>query len=365
MPYQSRRQRLRKLLPDCDALLITNEMNVRYLTGFTGDSTYLIVLQGKADEVLLISDPRYEQQISEQCPGLNTFIRKPSKLLMDAACEQLERLKPGSVMIEAGSLSVSQFDRLSEVKNVRWVKGTAEVEKLRAVKDQAEIAKICRAVEIAQRAFLSLRAQLRARQTEREFAFEMENTIRRLGGEGCSFKPIVAVGPRAALPHAEPGDACIADSSFVLVDWGAMVDGYRSDLTRVLLTSKIPAKISKAYEAVLAAQSAAIAAVRPGVLTSEVDAAARAVLDEYGITKRFNHGLGHGIGLDIHEMPRLGKNGGVPLQEGMVVTIEPGVYYPGVGGIRIEDDILVTAKGAEVLSNLPREMQSNCVDLLG
>jgi Xaa-Pro aminopeptidase len=150
----------------------------------------------------------------------------------------------------------------------------------------------------------------------------------------------------------------------VLIDWGATIDGYRSDLTRVLLTSRIPAKFAKIYETVLAAQTAAIDAMKPGVMVSEVDRAARLVVERAGMGPRFNHGLGHGIGLDIHEAPRLGKNFDRPLEAGMVVTVEPGVYYPGWGGIRIEDDVLITSEGCQVLSSLTRDMLENQVDLL-
>ncbi len=171
-------------------------------------------------------------------------------------------------------------------------------------------------------------------------------------------------GRERALAHATPGNSQIGSAAFVLIDWGATLEGYRSDLTRVLLTSKIPPKFVRVYETVLAAQTAAIAAMRPGVMVSEIDRVAREVVADAGMGKRFNHGLGHGIGLDIHEAPRLGKNHDRPLQAGMVVTVEPGVYYPGWGGVRIEDDILITPTGCEILSSLPRDLEGNRVSLL-
>lgn len=343
---------------------MTNETNVRYLTGFTGDSSYLIVARDGND--LIVSDPRYEEQISEECPGLETFMRKPSERLMPVVCKLIDKSGFRSVLIESGSMTVEMFEQLRSESQVEGiVSGSGEVEQLRSIKDAGEIDKLTRAVDIAQRAFVSLRAQLMPSSTERQLAHEVERLIRSLGGEGCSFKPIVAAGPRAALPHAVPGNARIGDSPLLLIDWGAIVEGYRSDLTRVLLTSKIPAKIAKAYEAVLAAQTAAIASMKPGVMVSEVDAIAREVLSKAKLAKRFNHGLGHGIGLDIHEAPRLGKNGDVPLKAGMVVTVEPGVYFPGLGGIRIEDDVLITSSGAKVLSDLPRSIAENQVEFIG
>lgn len=362
MSFAKRRQRLRKLIrPQADAMLVTHETNVRYLTGFTGDSSYLVVTTNPSDDYL-ISDPRYQEQIEEECPGLTAVMRRPSDLLMDFTCRRLASLRLDRLLIESGSVTVEMYDRLCTANVGQLCKGSGEVESLRAIKDADEIALLETAVDMAQRAFLSIRAQLMPTQTEREIAFEIERIIRQLGGEGCSFKPIVAAGPRAALPHAVPGDRLIGDSPFLLMDWGALYQGYRSDLTRVLLTSKIPAKIAKAYEAVLAAQTAAIAAMKPGVSVGEVDRIARESIAEAGMGKRFNHGLGHGVGLDIHESPRIGKNTDLVLEEGMVVTVEPGVYYPGFGGIRIEDDVLITRDGVKILSTLPRTMAENRVE---
>lgn len=362
--YAQRRKRLRELLQRsaAEAMLVTNVINVRYLSGFTGDDSYLIVSR---DGEVLLSDPRYEEQIGEECPGLAMFIRKPSELIMEFTCKHLSQMRLSSLVVESQSLSVAAFDRLRKHAGVGELrKQGARVETLREIKDAGEIALLKRAIAIAERVFVSIRAQLTSRQTERDIANEIDRQIRLLGGSGCSFSPIVAVGPRAALPHATPGESRIGSSSFVLIDWGATVGGYRSDLTRVLMTSKIPAKFSRVYDAVLAAQTAAIAAMKPGVMVSEIDHLAREVISGAGMGKRFNHGLGHGIGLEIHEAPRLGKKLDRPLEPGMVLTVEPGVYYPGWGGVRIEDDILITPEGCEVLSSLPREMETNRVELL-
>lgn len=362
--FLKRRDRLRKSLRQhgAGAVLVTNSTNVRYLTGFTGDDSYLLV---SGDGDLLLSDPRFEEQIEEECPSLATFIRQPGELLLEVTVRELKKLRLRNLAIEADSLSVSVFDHWQKELNVGpLVKGSGLVEALRVVKDKDEVQRIRRAIDVAQRVFSSIRAQLTERQTERDVANEIERLTRALGGSACAFKPIVAVGARAALPHAVPGASALGSSPFVLIDWGAIVDGYRSDLTRVLATCKIPPKFAKVYDVVLDAQSAAIAALKPGVMVSEVDRIAREVVEQAGMGPRFNHGLGHGIGLDIHEAPRLGKNYDRALEAGMVVTVEPGVYYPGWGGVRIEDDILITDNGHEVLSSLPRGLDENYVELL-
>lgn len=343
-------------------MLVTGLTNVRYLTGFTGDSSYLLLTPTEADTVL-VSDPRYEEQLAQQCEGLHTFMRQPSELLVPVVCQQLQARSLRVLKIEGAHVAVDMYQQLKSALDCEIVIGGGEVEQLRAVKDSQEIKLIQRAVTIAQKAFESSKAKLRGDQTERQVAFELENTIRELGGEGCSFAPIVAVGPQSALPHAEPGDRRIDSASFVLVDWGATVEGYRSDLTRVLKTSKTPAKFERMVETVSAAQQAAISAMRPGVAVTEVDQAARAIFAEARMSKRFNHGLGHGIGLDIHETPFMRTGNHETLQAGMVVTVEPGVYYPGFGGVRIEDDVLITEDGAISLSNLPTSTEQNTAEL--
>ena len=364
MDFEKRRDRLRKAVKDAgaQALLVTNFVNVSYLTGFTGDDSYLVVHR---DGDLLISDPRYEEQIGEECPGLKTFIRAPQVTIFDATVDQLTQGKWSKMLVEADSITLGTFERLKEkLASVSLGMSSGLVEALRTIKDKDELATIRVAIEVAQRVFTSVRAGLRSTQTEWDIACEIDRLTRQLGGSGTSFKPIVAVGPRAALPHAVPGKPTIASSPFVLIDWGATVRGYRSDLTRVLITGKIPPKFVKMYETVLAAQQAAIAAMRPGVMVSEVDRVARKLIEKQGMGKQFNHGLGHGIGLDIHEAPRLGKNQDRPLEAGMIVTVEPGVYFPGFGGVRIEDDILITRDSHEVLSSLPRTFDENRVELL-
>lgn len=374
MDYKARRGRLRELLrsASADAMLVTNPVNVRYLTGFTGCDSYALITT-RDDSIL--SDPRYEQQIGEQCPKLSAHIRKPGERLLPFACDKLRELGVDRLVVESQFLSVADYDFLVEQRVAGELsKGGVAVEQLREIKDSDELLALRRAVSLAERVFGGLRAQLTTRHTERDVANWIEYQLRCLGADGCSFSPIVAVGPRAALPHATPGSSLIGDSPFVLVDWGAAFEGYRSDLTRVLVTGKLAAKFSKAYQVVLAAQTAAISALRPGVSVADIDRAAREVIASAGMSKRFSHALGHGIGLDIHEAPRVGQNltpkkttsnsSERVLQAGMVITIEPGVYFPEWGGIRIEDDVLITPTGCEVLSSLPRDVDANRVELL-
>ena len=196
---------------------------------------------------------------------------------------------------------------------------------------------------------------MRPDQTEKEVADAIEHQIRLFGGRGTSFTPIVGVGDRSALPHYRPGNLHVGDASFMLVDWGAQGRLYMSDLTRMVVTGKAPARLEKIYNIVLAANQKAIETIRPGVLMSDVDGAARKVIEDHGYGKKFSHSLGHGFGLQIHEGPWLRGNEDRPLVAGMVVTVEPGIYLPGFGGVRIEDDVLVTRDGCQVLSSVPKQ----------
>ncbi len=344
-----------------DALLITNEINVRYLTGFTGDSTYLLISEAKP---LLLSDGRYESQISSQCPDFEALIRSPSDLLPDLTREAFGAVRrnhagPVRLGLEAEHLSMAAFQRLTDgCDSVEFVEVVGVVERLRMIKDAAEIQHTRDAVDAAQRAFRDVVPKIKPEWTELQVSYELESVMRSFGAEGCSFSPIVAAGAGAALPHYQPGDRSIGGESTLLIDWGAKYMGYASDLTRTLHrpgnACGASDRFKKAYETVLEAQMAAIEAIGPGVSTRIVDDAARAVLRKAGLEDAFKHGLGHGIGLQIHEGPRMSAIGDDPLQSGMIITVEPGVYFDGDFGIRIEDDVLVTDSGFEVLSDLPK-----------
>jgi Xaa-Pro aminopeptidase len=358
MDFQARRDRLRKTLKKAgiDALLITDFTNVTYLTGFTGDDSYVLI---RRDGETVLSDPRYTTQLGEECPGVELFIRPPGATMLQAVVRAVRRAGIERLGIEGDSMTVGLRDRLAEkLPKVEIVASSELVERLRLVKDADEIARLRVAVEQAEKAFAALRSILRPEMTEKEAADELEHQFRLHGAKDAAFPTIVAVGPRAALPHATPSSRRrIGEADFVLVDWGANEGLYRSDLTRVLVTGRISAKFKRIYGIVLEAQARAIAAVRPGVSGHDVDRVARAVIARAGFGRRFRHGLGHGLGMLVHEAPRLAVKSQVILKPGMVVTVEPGIYLPGWGGIRIEDDVLVTRTGREVLTSVPKRLE--------
>lgn len=356
--FAQRRDRLRKILKAsaADTVLVTNPVNVTYLTGFQGDSTYLLLNQ--TDGVLL-TDTRYEEQIAEEAGDLPAEIRN-SSVTMNALLQKMtSKMKVSHLAVDAVALSYQSFQSIDKaLEKISLVPTEGWVESLREIKDKMELAAIDHAINLAERSFAVIRASLRPDQTEREIAHNLEHQIRLFGGTECAFEPIVGVGPRAALPHGIPSERKIEESPFVLIDWGARADGYTSDLTRVLVTGKITAKLDKVYNTVLKAQLAAIKKIRPGVTASAVDAAARSVIEKAGHGKHFGHGLGHGFGLEIHENPRMAPINDAPLKAGMVITVEPGIYLPGWGGVRIEDDILVTKDGHRVLTSVEKNLEA-------
>ena len=362
--FGQRINRLRKSLKSRglpSSILVTTVPNVTYLTGFTGDSSSLLVTPKNA---VLISDSRFTIQIAEECPGLAAEIRTSKHSIEGFLANIVAKSGPNSLVVECDNLTKSRFDRLAdECSKTELVCSSGLVEELRAVKDKQEIEKIQKAIRVAERAFEVVRAQLRGDQTEAQIAHLLEQQIRDFGGVACSFDPIVGVGPRAALPHAVVTDRKIDQSPFVLIDWGARVEGYVSDLTRVLITGKILPKLQRIYEVTLKAQLSAISKIRPGAKLKNVDAAARKVIQDAGFGKNFGHGLGHGIGLQVHEQPSLSQISNGELKPGMVVTVEPGIYLPNWGGVRIEDDVLVTQDGHQVLSSVPKSFEQSVVTI--
>lgn len=337
-----------------EALLVSSVANVRWLTGFTGDDSYLLLGPRNA---MVISDSRYEQQLGEECPGLEVVVRRAGTSLLEATVRVVRQCRVGRLAVEGQSLAAAAYLELAAKLAPVEVRSTSGlVERLRQVKDREELAAIRQAIAVAERGFAVLRATLHAEQTEKEMADALEHQLRLLGAEGASFPSIVAVGDRAALPHYRPGGRRVGQGRFVLVDWGARVRGYVSDLTRLIPTSRIPPKLERVYRIVQTAQAQAIRLLRPGAVAGEVDAAARAVIADAGFGKRFGHGLGHGIGLEVHEGPRLAPGSKTVLQPGMVVTVEPGIYLPGWGGVRLEDDVLITRHGPQVLTSISRNL---------
>lgn len=355
--YALRRDKIRRavLESEADALLVTDFTNVTYLTGFTGDDSFLFV---RRDGDLILSDARYTTQIEEESPGLDAYIRKPGELIAKAVGRVAKAGKIRRLAVEGDSMTLSLRDGIHEAfPKLDFVPTSGLVERLRRVKDKAEIAQIRRAVWYAEKAFGVLRATLRPEKTEKQVGDELEHQLRLFGAKGSSFATIVAAGSRAALPHARVTDQPIGAADFVLVDWGADGGLYKSDLTRVLVTGRISPKLERIYRVVLNAQLKAIAAIRPGRMAQDVDRVAREVIADAGFGRCFGHGLGHGLGLQVHEAPRLSANSRVVLKPGMVVTVEPGIYIPGWGGVRIEDDVLVTRSGHEVLTGVPKQLE--------
>ncbi|HEY2157839.1 MAG TPA: Xaa-Pro peptidase family protein [Isosphaeraceae bacterium] len=359
MPFDSRRQRLRRTFDasEIDGVIVSSPTNVAYLTGFTGEDSILLIT---AERAVVVSDGRFSVQLAQECPDLEAEIRAIGKPLPEAVGELAKSLGVRRWGFESQATTVAEFDRLREAATgVGLVPKQGLVERLRMIKDEGEIAAIREAVAIAERAFLDLRGWLRFGVTEKAAADFLESALRAQGASAASFAPIVAVGPRAALPHARPtATTRLGPNDLVLVDWGARGHAYVSDLTRVLTTGKVTPEFEAVYRAVLEAHGRAIAAIRPGAEARSIDLAARSVLEGAGFGPHFNHSVGHGIGRVVHESPMLRHVSEVVLEPGMVVTIEPGAYFPEWCGVRIEDDVLVTGDGAEVLSTLPRSFDS-------
>ncbi|MCH2211110.1 MAG: Xaa-Pro peptidase family protein [Fuerstiella sp.] len=363
--FELRRHKLIRSLKsaDIDSLLVSSETNVRYLTGFTGDSSWLFISSGNT---ILISDSRYSTQIGKECPGLDTEIRGVGKSMPDAAAAIVKKAGVTHLGVEGNHLTISQHASLENtVTRAQLIVTDSLTEQLRVIKDKWEIAQIRQAIHQAERGIAVLRASVRPNQTETEIRYALEASMRDFGAAGPAFEPIVGVGPTAALPHAHSGVRMIEESPLLLVDWGAQSkSGYRSDLTRVFFTGTVTKKMQNVYQTVLDAQQAAIQKIKPGVACKDVDAVARGIISDAGYGRKFGHGLGHGIGLDIHEAVRLGPGSNEILKPGMIVTVEPGIYLKGRFGVRIEDDVLVTRGGFQVLTSVPQEFDDAMIDFL-
>ncbi len=342
------------------ALLVTHLTNVRYLTGFTGSAGLLLVEQ---DAAVLVTDGRYEEQAPEQLAAAAAPVEVAigrtegdQRALVQAACRGT-----GPLALEVDHVSWADQRRYG----ADWFPGTelvpasGLVEQLRAVKDPTEVARIEGACRIADTALATVLPQLDERPTERAFGLALDDAMRRQGADDRSFETIVASGPNGSRPHHRPGDRMIETGDLLVVDFGALLEGYHSDMTRTIAVGGLDTLDStqrRMLEVVTEAQAAGVAAVRPGVSTSDVDAACREVIAEAGWAEAFVHGTGHGVGLDIHEDPRLSWTGTATLADGHVVTVEPGVYLPGHGGVRIEDTVVVTESGSRTLTRAPKAL---------
>lgn len=333
------------------AFVTTSLPNVRYLSGFTGSNAALLVT---ADRAILFTDPRYQSQAPQESDCEIKIVKGP--LLIELS-KWLKRLAVKSLAFEQNRISFEDYQQIKEQAkgtSLRAVSGL--VETLRMVKSAAELATIrasvllnSAALEMALRSFTSA-------MTEVDLAAEINYRMRQLGADGTSFETIVASGTRTALPHAHPTDRPISTNELLLIDMGASLSGYASDMTRTYAVGKIDARSRQMYRAVLESQLAALNSIKPGITSAAVDRAARKVLKSYGMDKIFIHSTGHGLGLEIHERPRIGRKDSTRLEAGMAITIEPGVYQEGIGGVRIEDTVAVTTTGFEVLTPTGKEL---------
>jgi Xaa-Pro aminopeptidase len=353
MDLRARQQRLREHLSTTrfDSLLISHLPNIRYLCGFTGSAGLLLVEQSSS---VFFSDVRYDTQAHEEVKSAKIVIARKSPLA--ALGEFLEKRRKRShrqtIGIESEHFTLADKKRLTQFRlsGVHLKDAPPMVERFRMIKDESEIDLIRSAVRLGAKIYDRALEVLRPGTKEVEVAAEMELAARRNGAQAMSFETIIASGPRSALPHGRASAAPIARSAFVVCDFGVILSSYCSDETRTVWVGTPSDDARQAYEAVREAQQAAIDAVRPGATTGEVDAAARQTLRKGGFGKYFTHSTGHGVGLEIHESPRVADGQKEILQPGMVITIEPGVYFPGKWGIRIEDMVVVNAGGCEVLT---------------
>src|SRR3954453_770804 len=337
-----------------DALLVSGAPNVRYLTGFTGDNGNVLVTPEKT---ILFTDPRFQIQAAEEVACQVRIAKGPLVIDLLATIKGLGLKRIG---YEPARMTCDAFEslqsRLPMRASLEPVNGWGE--ELRMVKSAEEIARIRQSVDTNSEAFEQAVRRVKPGMKEAELAAELEYRMRRLGAEKPCFDTIVAGGARSALPHAQPTSAPLENGQLVVVDMGALQDGYCSDMTRMLFLGTPGAKVKRTYGAVLEAQLAAIDAVRAGALTRNVDRAARQVLKGHGLDRAFVHSTGHGLGLEIHEPPRVGRKDKTRLQAGMAITIEPGVYLEGFGGIRIEDTVIVTETGCEILTPTSKDLRA-------
>jgi Xaa-Pro aminopeptidase len=325
--------------------------NIRYLAGFTGSNALLLVTR---DSATLFTDPRYTIQASQES---DCTVVVAKKQLLPALLKLVVKRGIRRLGIEPSRMHVDTLAQLEkDGKGLAFTALPPVVEQLRTVKSADEIAAIRASVETNSRAYAKALTKVKANSSENDIAAEIEYWQRRFGAEGIAFESIVAAGERSALPHARPTRERVGTGRLLLIDIGALQSGYCSDMTRVVHLGTPGTKAKQLYRAVLEAQLAAIDAVRSGVTAGRVDRAARRVLEQHGLAKQFVHSTGHGLGLEIHESPRLGRSDKTRLEAGMVVTIEPGAYVEGFGGVRIEDTVLVTDRGCEILTPTSKEL---------
>ncbi len=350
---QSRPDRLRSLFDSkrIDCFLVTSQPHLRYLSGFSGSNGMGLVTR---DRCMLLTDSRYGVQVRNEVRGWRIVIAGGD--LVEALARRGLLRRGRRVGVDAGALTLGQWLALKRsFPGVRFLPRTDCVETIAAVKDEAEIARIARAVEITDRVFVEMLALIEPGVSELDLAAELSYRQRRHGAAGDAFEPIVASGERSAMPHGRASRKKLAKGDLVVLDFGCVYEGYHSDLTRTVALGRQPARHKRMYASVLSAQERCIEVLRSGMKTKALDAIVRRHLARKGYGKYFRHSLGHGIGLQIHEHPRISSASRSQFEPGNVVTIEPGVYLPGVGGVRIEDDVVVRNGHCDVLTKSPKE----------
>jgi Xaa-Pro aminopeptidase len=360
MDVAGRAERVRAKVSElgCDGLLVTSLVNIRYLTGFTGSAALLLVLP---DELVFVTDGRYQERSADELGRSGVDARIEIGRTQAAQQETISTAAKGigRLALEADHVTWAQQQQyaVSWFETAELVSTEGLVAELRLVKDEGEIARIEAAAAIADAALANVRHRLLERPTESEFALELDVEMRRLGAEGPSFETIVASGHNGAMPHAVPGPRVIGDGDLVVLDFGALVDGYHSDMTRTMMIGEPTAEQRRMLDVVTAAQEAGVAAVHDGANCVEVDAACRDIITDAGWGDAFLHGTGHGVGLEIHEDPRVSFSAApeATIARNYVVTVEPGVYLPEHGGVRVEDTVVVTGDGCRPLTNAPKD----------
>ncbi len=336
---------------DLDGYITFLEQDFSYLAGFSGDAGALVV--GR-DDALLLTDSRYIETAQAEVRGARTA-QHGVPMTQDIA-QAVREMGGERWGFDATAVTFDIYQRLQE-KGVPLVPTRGVVLSLRMVKDEEEIAKLRRACSIAADALEEAIDRVRPGMKERDIALWLEVRMREMGAQGPAFPFIVASGPRGSLPHATAGERAFQAGDLVTFDVGCRYFGYHSDITRTVALGTPPAELQRVYEVVREAQEAGIAAVRPGAAARDVDAAARRVIEQAGYGERFGHGTGHGVGLEIHEWPQISSRSEDTLEPGMVLTVEPGIYLPGLGGVRIEDTVLVTGEGAQILTVSPKSLR--------
>jgi Xaa-Pro aminopeptidase len=346
---------------DVDALIVTHPPNLRYLTGFGGSLGGLLVT---SREWSLVVDGRYITTAKEGAAAsaglVDLRVELAARSIEEGIAAEWSRTKPAAVGVEGAVMTLDRFARLQGLIAARFVTTDRVVEAARMIKDEGEIEVMRRAAQMLSGAALEALAAVRAGRSEVEVALGVEVAIRRAGFSKPAFETIVASGPHSALPHARPGNRVLTAGDGVVLDFGGVYDGYCVDLTRTVQLGPASGSFRRIFDAVREAHAAAIAAIRPGIAASAVDTAAREALAARGLAEAFVHGTGHGLGLEVHEEPRVTRPGTTRdeiLRPGMIFTVEPGAYLPGIGGVRIEDDVLVTASGCEVLTSVPIDLE--------